>query len=87
MTITCLDFLFILSLSYLQPKHEYVLCICLTEFQEKLYKHYLENFAKAGQIGSDGKLEGGKKGGLFYDVTNLSRVWNHPYILLKAKVT
>ena len=70
----------------LQPKHEYVLCICLTEFQEKLYKHYLENFAKAGQIGSDGKLEGGKKGGLFYDVTNLSRVWNHPYILLKAKV-
>merc|ERR1712223_756889 len=70
---------------FLQPKHEYVLCICLTEFQEKLYKHYLENFAKAGQIGSDGKLEGGKKGGLFYDVTNLSRVWNHPYILLKAK--
>ena len=35
--------------------------------------------------GSDGKLEGGKKGGLFYDVQNLARVWNHPYILLKAK--
>merc|ERR1719412_3130144 len=70
---------------YLQPKHEYVLCICLTEFQEKLYKHYLENFAKAGQIGHDGKLEGGKKGGLFCDVQNLSRVWNHPYILLQAK--
>jgi len=48
--------------------------------------HYLENFARAGQIGHDGKLEGGKKGGLFYDVQNLSRVWNHPYILLKAKV-
>ena len=72
---------------FLQPKHEYVLCINLTEFQEKLYKHYLENFARAGQIGHDGKLEGGKKGGLFYDVQNLSRVWNHPYILLKAKVT
>ena len=70
---------------FLQPKHEYVLCICLTEFQKKLYKHYLENYAKAGQIGSDGKLEGGKKGGLFYDVQNLSRVWNHPYILLRAK--
>jgi len=70
---------------FLQPKHEYVLCINLTEFQEKLYKHYLENFARAGQIGHDGKLEGGKKGGLFYDVQNLSRVWNHPYILLKAK--
>ena len=70
---------------YLQPKFEFVLCICLTEFQKKLYAHYLENYAKAGQIGSEGKMEGGKKGGLFYDVTNLSRVWNHPYILLKAK--
>merc|ERR1719346_957350 len=70
---------------YLQPKHEYVLCICLTEFQEKLYKHYLENFAKAGQIGSDGKLEGGKKGGLFYDVQQLSRIWNHPFILELAR--
>ena len=69
---------------YLQPKFEYVLCICLTDFQKKLYSYYLENFARAGQIGMDGKLEGGKKGGLFYDVQNLSRVWNHPYILLKV---
>jgi hypothetical protein len=30
-------------------------------------------------------FKGGKKGGLFYDVQNLSRVWNHPYILLRAK--
>merc|ERR1719148_493625 len=59
--------------------------IQLTDFQKKLYRFYLENYAKAGQIGSDGKLEGGKKGGLFYDVQNLSRVWNHPFILLKAK--
>merc|ERR1719347_1336807 len=29
--------------------------------------------------------EGGKKGGLFYDVQNLSRIWNHPCILLLAK--
>ena len=70
---------------YLQPKYEYVLCICLTEFQKKLYSFYLENFARAGQIGVDGKLEGGKKGGLFYDVQTLSQVWNHPYILLMAK--
>ena len=51
-----------------------------------LHEQYLENCARAGQIGADGKLEGGRKGGLFYDVQNLSRVWNHPYILLKAKV-
>ena len=70
---------------YLQPKHEYVLCIRLTEFQKKLYTFYLQNYAQAGQIGAEGKLEGGKKGGLFYDVQNLSRVWNHPYILLMAK--
>lgn len=70
---------------YLQPKHEYVLSICLTEFQKKLYTFYLKNYAQAGQIGAEGKLEGGKKGGLFYDVQNLSRVWNHPYILLMAK--
>ena len=37
------------------------------------------------KIGPDGKLEGGKKGGLFYDVQNLSRIWNHPCILLLAK--
>ncbi len=70
---------------YLQPKHEYVLCINLTEFQKKLYSYYLDNYARAGQIGSEGKMEGGKKGGLFYDVQNLSRVWNHPYILKMAK--
>ena len=35
---------------YLQPKHEYVLSISMTDLQRKLYKHYLENFAKAGQV-------------------------------------
>ena len=70
---------------YLQPKQEYVISITLTDLQQKLYKYYLENYAKAGQIGADGKLEGGKKGGLFYDVQNLSRIWNHPCILLLAK--
>ena len=57
----------------------------MTDFQRKLYKHYLENFARAGQIGHDGKLEGGKKGGLFYDVQYLSRIWNHPFILTMAQ--
>ena len=57
----------------------------MTKYQKKLYKHYLENFARAGQIGHDGKLEGGKKGGLFYDVQYLSRIWNHPFILTMAQ--
>ena len=70
---------------YLQPKHEYVLSIAMTDLQKKLYKYYLENFAKAGQISDEGKLEGGKKGGLFYDVQQLSRIWNHPFILELAK--
>ena len=72
-------------LKLFQPKHEYVLCINMTKYQKKLYKHYLENFARAGQIGHDGKLEGGKKGGLFYDVQYLSRIWNHPFILTMAQ--
>ena len=72
-------------LKLFQPKHEYVLCINMTKYQKKLYKHYLENFARAGQIGHDGKLEGGKKGGLFYDVQYLSRIWNHPFILTLAQ--
>ena len=62
-----------------------VLCINMTDFQKKLYQYYLSEYARAGQIGAEGKLEGGKKGGLFYDVQNLSRVWNHPFILLTAK--
>jgi len=70
---------------YLQPKKEYVILINMSDLQKTLYKYYLENYAKAGQIGSDGKLEGGKKGGLFYDVQNLSKIWNHPSILILAK--
>ena len=37
------------------------------------------------QVSDEGKLEGGKKGGLFYDVQQLSRIWNHPFILELAK--
>jgi len=71
---------------YLQPKQEYVLSINMTDLQKRLYRFYLDNYAKAGQVGLDGKLEGGKKGGLFYDVQNLSRIWNHPYILHLSKL-
>ena len=70
---------------YLQPKLEFVLSLCMTDLQKRLYKFYLENYAKAGQVGLDGKLEGGKKGGLFYDVQNLSKIWNHPFILQLAQ--
>ena len=70
---------------YLQPKYEYVLCLCLSDLQKKLYTYYLDNYARAGQIGEEGQLEGGRRGGLFYDVQILSRIWNHPYILMKAK--
>ena len=35
---------------YLQPKKEYVLSINLTDLQKRLYRHYLDNFAKAGQV-------------------------------------
>lgn len=41
-----------------QPKYEYVLCLCLTEMQKKLYTFYLDNYARAGQIGEEGKMEG-----------------------------
>ena len=70
---------------YLQPKYEYVLCLCLSDLQKKLYTYYLDNYARAGQIGEEGQLEGGRRGGLFYDVQILSRIWNHPFILVKAK--
>ena len=35
---------------YLQPKQEYVLSINMTEIQKRLYKFYLDNYAKAGQV-------------------------------------
>ena len=71
---------------YLKPKHEYVLTIQLGKLQKALYKHYLDNYARVGQIGTDGELVGGKKGGLFYDVQNLRRIWNHPAVLLLSKM-
>ena len=43
------------------------------------------NFNSFWQVSDEGKLVGGKKGGLFYDVQQLSRIWNHPFILELAK--
>ena len=57
----------------------------ITDFVKNLYQHYLSESASAGQAGVEGKLEGGKERGLFYDVQNLSRVWDHQYILLTAR--
>ena len=53
--------------------------VCYLIFLKYFYSFFIL------KIGSDGKLEGGKKGGLFYDVQNLSRIWNHPCILHMAK--
>ena len=38
---------------YLKPKLEYVVSITMTDLQKRLYKYYLENYAKAGQVGRD----------------------------------
>lgn len=58
---------------YLPPKYEYVIHVKLTEIQVKLYKHYLENFARTQ------KNEGG---GLFTDFQHLMRICTHPRALM-----
>ncbi|XP_014283274.1 transcriptional regulator ATRX homolog isoform X2 [Halyomorpha halys] len=58
---------------YLPPKYEYVIHVKLTEIQCKLYKHYLENFARTQ------KNEGG---GLFTDFQHLMRICTHPRALM-----
>ncbi|KAL1487977.1 hypothetical protein ABEB36_015357 [Hypothenemus hampei] len=60
---------------YLPPKHEYVLFLKLTEVQVKLYKHYMENFARR----SDGS---NRTSFLFTDFQELQRICTHPRVLL-----
>ncbi|KAJ8985899.1 hypothetical protein NQ317_010656 [Molorchus minor] len=60
---------------YLPPKHEYVLFINLTETQIKLYKHYMEKFARR----NDGS---NRTSFLFTDFQQLQRICTHPRVLL-----
>ncbi|XP_054270092.1 transcriptional regulator ATRX homolog isoform X2 [Macrosteles quadrilineatus] len=59
---------------FLPPKQEYVISVCLSELQEKLYSYYLENESQKAE---------GMKGGtrLFMDWQTLGRVWTHPRVL------
>lgn len=58
---------------YLPPKEEYVISIRITDTQEKLYRHYLENDSSRGSAGKGAQL--------FADFQQLQRVWTHPRVL------
>ena len=58
---------------FLPPKQEYVISVRLTEQQEKLYKHYLENYSSRGYQGKGAQL--------FADFQQLQRIWTHPRVL------
>ncbi|XP_044744842.1 transcriptional regulator ATRX homolog [Coccinella septempunctata] len=62
---------------YLPPKFEFVLFLTLTEAQKKLYKHYMEHFAR--QASDDGTS---RASFLFKDFQALSRICIHPRVLL-----
>lgn len=47
--------------------------IRLSEIQEKLYRHYLENFSSKGYQGKGAQL--------FADYQQLQRIWTHPRVL------
>ncbi|KAG8234944.1 hypothetical protein J437_LFUL015512 [Ladona fulva] len=63
---------FSVMIPYLPPKHEYVVLICLTELQTKLYSHYIQTFSQRGTGGG---------ASLFNDFQNLQRIWTHPRVL------
>lgn len=58
---------------YLPSKEEYVISVRITDTQEKLYRHYLENQSSRGQFGKGAQL--------FADFQQLQRVWTHPRVL------
>lgn len=60
---------------YLPPKYEYVLFIRLTETQVKIYRHYMDRFARQGD-GSN------RTSFLFADFQELQRICTHPRVLL-----
>ncbi|XP_076625652.1 uncharacterized protein LOC143344008 isoform X2 [Colletes latitarsis] len=57
---------------FLPPKQEYVIFVSLTDVQIKLYRHYLDNFARQHRAAG---------GSLFADFQVLQRIWTHPVIL------
>ncbi|KAG5896421.1 hypothetical protein JTB14_022501 [Gonioctena quinquepunctata] len=59
---------------YLPPKHEYVLFVKLTEVQVKIYKHYMEKYARQ----NDGS---NRMSFLFIDFQKLQRICTHPRVL------
>uniref|UniRef100_A0AAR5Q2L7 Transcriptional regulator ATRX homolog n=1 Tax=Dendroctonus ponderosae TaxID=77166 RepID=A0AAR5Q2L7_DENPD len=60
---------------YLPPKHEYVLFLKLSDLQTKLYRHYMDHFARRGD-GSN------RTSFLFTDFQELQRICTHPRVLL-----
>ncbi|XP_050296159.1 transcriptional regulator ATRX homolog isoform X2 [Anthonomus grandis grandis] len=63
---------------YLPPKYEYVLFLKLTPIQAKLYKHYLDNFARRGKTA--------RTSFLFIDFQELQRICTHPRVLLMKSI-
>lgn len=57
---------------FLPPKQEYVIFVKLTEVQVKMYRHYLDNYARRA---------GGVGGSLFADFQALQRIWTHPLVV------
>lgn len=58
---------------YLQPKHEYVISIRLSEKQIELYQQYLDNVMVKGA------------NSILVDFCNLRLIWNHPGLLYAAQ--
>ena len=54
---------------YLQPKHEYVISVMLTEKQIELYSHYLNHITDRQRMS------------LLADYGSLRLIWNHPILL------
>ncbi|CAK9817184.1 Transcriptional regulator ATRX homolog [Anthophora quadrimaculata] len=57
---------------FLPPKQEYVIFVSLAEVQMKLYRYYLENFARRTRSAG---------GSIFTDFQALQRIWTHPMLL------
>ncbi|EFX63062.1 hypothetical protein DAPPUDRAFT_67425 [Daphnia pulex] len=64
---------------FLPDKHEYMVCVKLSQLQIKLYRHFLEKYTKGGATQpTECKVE---SAGLLSDYRELSRMCNHPKAL------